>query len=147
MILGIIILVGGSIGMGIIIALLIEYITNLITKRKCKQFEEKHPIYVCKYEEMLKAGAEASKYYCSDVLAVKNEYEKVKEELEMLPREQRNLMLEHLEGLRRVHYTGLLLYSAKGEKVKELREWLKAYEKEHGIKAVYYKGKKQKKMS
>lgn len=147
MILGIIILVGGSVGAGIIIALLIDYITTSVAKRKSKQFAEKHPIYVCKYEEMLKAGAEASKYYCSDVLAIKTEYQNAKEELEMLPREQRNLMLEHLEGLRRVHYTGLLLYSAKGEKVKELREWLKAYEKEHGIKVVYYKGMKQKKMS
>lgn len=147
MILGFVILFGGSIGMGIIIALLIEYITGMIMKRKCKQFEEKHPAYVLKYEKMLKAGAEASEYYCSDVLAVKTEYEDMKEELEMLPREQRNLMMEHLEELRQAHYTGLLLYSAKGEKVKELRDWLKNYEKEHGIKAVYYKGMKQKKMS
>ena len=147
MILGIVIMIGGSIGMGIIIALLIEYITNFIIKRKCKQFKEKHPVYVHKYEEMLKAGAEASKYYCSDVLAVKTEYQNVKEKLEMLPKEQRKLMLEHLEGLRRVHYTGLLLYSAKGEKVKELREWLKNYEKEHEIKAIYFNGRKQKKMS
>lgn len=146
MILGIIILIGGSVGAGIIIALLIDYITTSIIKRKSKQFAEKHPIYVCKYEEMLKAGAEASKYYCSDVLAVKTEYQELKEKLEMLPREQRNLMLEHLEELRRVHYTGLLLFNAKSEKVKELRDWLKAYEKEHGIKVVYYKGKKQKKM-